>query len=119
LPNDADRDFYDRAHAHLRAASEQLRTAPPGEVSASLMHACARFNAWVSASQRRSPAELRRAYGETIEYFVAEYRKMLVRNLDEYVRNFDQYHGPRETRDGEGLAEAERPADAGRRAGGG
>jgi hypothetical protein len=94
LSQDADHDFYDRAHEHLRVAHEHLGEASQGKVSASLMYACARFNAWVSARHRGSPAELRKAYGETIEYFVAEYRKMLVKNLDDYVRNFDRYNAP-------------------------
>jgi hypothetical protein len=94
LSQDADDDFFDRAHAHLRMANGHLSDASQGRVSASLMYACARFNAWVSANHRESPAELKKAYGETIEYFVAEYRKMLVKNLDDYVHNFDTYKAP-------------------------
>ncbi len=94
MATEADDSFYDRADAHLRVASGHLSDAPQGRVSASLMYACARFNAWVSASHRESPAELKRSYGETIEYFVGEYRKMLVRNLDDYADNFEKYHGP-------------------------
>ena len=90
----ADHDFYDRADEHLRVASDHLSEASQGKVSASLMYACARFNAWVSANHRQSPGELKSAYGETIEYFVAEYRKMLVQNLDDYVDNFKQYNEP-------------------------
>ncbi len=86
-----DGSFYERADAHIRVAAEQLGDVPRGRVSASLMYACARFNVWVGASGQTSPAEVRKAYGETIEYFVAEYRKMLVKNLDDYVENFDQY----------------------------
>jgi hypothetical protein len=94
LSKTADHDFYDRADEHLRVASDHLSEASQGKVSASLMYACARFNAWVSANHRQSPAELKSAYGETIEYFVAEYRKMLVQNLDDYVDNFKQYNEP-------------------------
>jgi hypothetical protein len=94
LSKTADHDFYDRADEHLRVASDHLSEASQGKVSASLMYACARFNAWVSANHRQSPAELKSAYGETIEYFVAEYRKMLVQNLDDYVDNFQQYNEP-------------------------
>jgi hypothetical protein len=90
LSKEADDGFYERADAHLRVASEHLGDASRGRVSASLMFACARFNAWISASHRGSPADLKRAYGETIEYFVAEYRKMLVKNLDDYVENFPE-----------------------------
>ena len=91
MPGEADHEFYDRAQEHLSIASAQLSDAPHGRVSASLMYACARFNAWLGASRSASPEEVRAAYGETIEYFVAEYRKMLVRNLDDYVQNFHEY----------------------------
>lgn len=94
MSKQADDEFFDRADAHLRVASGHLNDASQGRVSASLMYACARFNAWVSASHRESPGDLRNAYGETIEYFVAEYRKMLVKNLDDYVDNFEKYNGP-------------------------
>lgn len=91
MSSDANDEFFDRAHAHLRVAHEHTAEVPRGEVSASLMYACARFNVWVSAANKSSPEELRKAYGKTIEYFVAQYRKMLVQNLDDYVDNFQAY----------------------------
>lgn len=95
MSSDADDQFYDRAQEHLRVASEQLGDVPRGHVSASMMYACARFNVWVSAANKGSPEELRKSYGKTIEYFVAQYRKMLVTNLDDYVDNFHEYaRGP-------------------------
>jgi len=94
LSQEAEREFYDRAQEHLRVANEQLADVPQGEVSASMLYACARFNAWVSASHRESATDLKGAYGETIEYFVAQYRKMLVKNLDDFVQNFGEYVQP-------------------------
>ena len=91
MSSDADDEFYDRAHEHLRVAEEHMADAPRGQVSASLMYACARFNVFVSAASQGSPEELRKSYGKTIEYFIAQYRKMLVKNLDDYVDNFDEY----------------------------
>jgi len=91
LAKQVDDEFYDRADEHIRIATGQLGDVSSGRVSASMMYACARFNVWVGASGRTSPDEVRKAYGETIEYFVAEYRKMLVKNLDDYVENFDRY----------------------------
>jgi Protein of unknown function (DUF3144) len=91
LSKDGNDDFYERAHEHLRVASEQLPGAQRGEVSASMMYACARFNVWLSASRHASASELKDAYGETIQYFIAEYRKMLVKNLDDFVENFGEY----------------------------
>ena len=87
----ADHDFFDRAHEHLRIANEQLNGVSEGQVSASMMYACARFNAWISATNQESARDLKGAYGETIEYFVAQYRKMLVKNLDDFVANFGEY----------------------------
>ena len=91
MSQDADHEFYDRAHEHLRIANEQLAGVSQGQVSASMMYACARFNAWASANCRDSAKDLKGAYGETIEYFVAQYRKMLVKNLDDFVANFSEY----------------------------
>jgi hypothetical protein len=96
LTQDADHEFYDRAQEHLQVANEQLAGVSRGRVSASMLYACARFNAWVSASNRESAGELRSAYGETIEYFVAQYRKMLVKNLDDFVANFNEYSRSRD-----------------------
>lgn len=94
MSSEADDAFFDRAFEHLRIASDHLSDTPQGGVSASLMYACARFNVWERARRHESPGEVRRSYGETIEYFIAEYRKMLVKNLDEYVANFDKYQEP-------------------------
>ena len=99
MSSDADDDFFDRATAHLRVANEHMAEVPRGQVSASLMYACARFNVWVSAANKGSPEELRKAYGKTIEYFVAQYRKMLVKNLDDYVDNFHKYARRSDTTD--------------------
>ncbi len=94
MSRDADHKFYDRAQEHLSVANEQLAEDSQVQVSASMLYACARFNAWVSASNRESAKDLKGAYGETIEYFVAQYRKMLVKNLDDFVANFGEYIQP-------------------------
>jgi len=94
LSQDDDHEFFDRAHEHLRVANEQLTGVSEGQVSASMMYACARFNAWVSAANQDSAKDLKGAYGETIEYFVAQYRRMLVKNLDDFVANFGDYMQP-------------------------
>ncbi len=94
MSQDVDHEFLDRAHEHLRIANEQLTDVSEGQVSASMMYACARFNVWVSAANQESATDLKGAYGETIEYFVAQYRKMLVKNLDDFVANFGEYMQP-------------------------
>jgi hypothetical protein len=62
-----------------------------GKVSASMMYATSRFNAWVGACNCESAGELAAAREQAIEYFVKQYREMLIENLDQYIRNFDVY----------------------------
>ena len=86
-----DPKFFARADAHIQLSNEQVGDSSRGKVSASMMYATARFNAWVSACEFESSSDMANAKAEAIEYFVAEYRKMLGENLDEYIRNFDDY----------------------------
>lgn len=90
-----DDKFYERADAHISLSNGQISDAATnGKVSASMMFATARFNAWISACGWGSAAEMAAAKSETIDYFVAEYRKMLEENMDDYINNFQQYMKP-------------------------
>jgi len=103
LFNTTDPKFYDRADEHIHLSNDQSSEASRGTVSASMMYATARFNAWVSACGFGSGAEMAAAKDETLEYFVTQYRKMLEENLDDYIRNHDRYMkgaGPVEAGDG-------------------
>lgn len=91
MTTNADDDFYNRADAHIHIANEQIEKVDRGKVSASMMYATARFNAWISACKADSGDDLLEGKGEIIEYFVEQYRDMLAENLDDYARNFDKY----------------------------
>ncbi|MCZ4287180.1 DUF3144 domain-containing protein [Marinobacter salarius] len=92
---EVDNEFYERADAHIHLSNDQITTEVGiGKVSASNMYATARFNAWVSACGWNSSEEMAAAKDETLEYFVAEYRKMLMENLDDYIENFESYMRP-------------------------
>jgi hypothetical protein len=93
MSRDADDRFYKRADTHIHVANDQLEEASRGQVSASMMYATARFNAWVSACKASSGADLAGGKDEIIDYFVEQYREMLDENLDDYARNFDKYMG--------------------------
>lgn len=88
---ETDPKFYDRADAHIHLSNEQMSEISRGKVSASMMYATARFNAWVSACGFDNGAEMFAAQAKTLEYFVTEYRKMLEENLADYAKNFDSY----------------------------
>ena len=90
-----DDEFYERADAHIHLSNDQISEPETrGKVSASNMYATARFNAWVSACGWNNGQEMAASKQDTLEYFVAEYRKMLEANLDDYIENFDSYMRP-------------------------
>lgn len=94
MPIDADKAFFDRADAHIHLSNTQTTDADRGSVSASMMFATARFNAWLSASSFQSGEQMAEKRGEAINYFVSQYKMMLQENLDEYINNFERYMQP-------------------------
>ena len=94
MGSDTDKEFFERADAYITLANDQASSVSRGKVSASMMFATARFNAWVSASGTDSAEELASVKDEALQYFLSEYRKMLEENLDEYIENFDKYMKP-------------------------
>jgi hypothetical protein len=92
----SDEGFFKRADAHIDVANAQLGDTSRGKVSASMMYATARFNAWVTACTADSAEDLQNHRDESIDYFVAQYRKMLEENLDDYIANFAKYLSPKE-----------------------
>lgn len=91
MANDVDETFYQRADAHIRLSNDQLDEVATGKVSASMMYALARFNAWVSAHGVQNAGQMKEARSGMVEYFVEQYKQMLEHNLDDYIENFDQY----------------------------
>ena len=94
MSDDLDDKFYDRADAHIHLSNSQRDDVSRGKVSASMMYATARFNAWVSACGPDSGEELAGQRDEAVDYFVKQFRSMLEENLDDYIRNFDSYMKP-------------------------
>lgn len=86
-----DQQFFDRADAHIRLSNEQTLEESAGKVSASMLFASARFAAFITARGHDSSDAMQAKRDEDIEYFVGEYRKMLVDNIDDYIENFDDY----------------------------
>ncbi len=91
MPKDAEPAFYERADAHINLSNAQLQQAAPGEVSASMMYATARFNTSLSAGSFATGAEFAAHRRQSIEYFLREYRLALEEHMDEYIANFEPY----------------------------
>ncbi len=86
-----DDKFFDRADDHIELSNKQLGEMDAGKVSASMMYATARFNAWLTACGFESGNDMRELNEKNIEYFVSEYRKMLSDNMNEYSEKFEEY----------------------------
>ena len=86
-----DDGFWDRADAHINLANSQCTDVGAGKASASLLYAASRFNAFIVASNSSGSADLRNRKAEALEYFTAEFRKMLDENLDDHIDHFDEY----------------------------
>lgn len=91
MSKNIDDNFFKRADAYINLANEQLGSESRGTVSASMMYGVARFNAWVGACDCDSKDEMKAAKQEMVDYFVAEYKRMLEENLDDYINNFDDF----------------------------
>ena len=91
MVQDVDDNFFDRADEHIHLSNDQIEQISSGKVSASMMYATARFNAWVTACGSSDGEQMKDARNDTLEYFVTEFRKMLEENLDDYIENFDRY----------------------------
>ena len=89
---EVDDEFYERADEHINLSNDQIsEKIGKGKVSASHMYSVARFNAWVSACGFKTADEMSSGKDETVDYFVSEYKKMLVENIEDYVNNFEKY----------------------------
>ena len=86
-----DDEFFNRADAHIGLSNQQMKSASRTVVSASMMYATARFNAWSAFIDHASAEGLALDRQEIIDYFVRQYRLMLEENVDEHIRNFEQY----------------------------
>ncbi|MBA4108725.1 MAG: DUF3144 domain-containing protein [Leptothrix sp. (in: Bacteria)] len=86
-----DPTFFDRADSFIHLANEHCANIGRGKVSASLMYSSARFQAWNAATWSESSAEMQTKRDEALNYLVEQYRSMLEENIDDYIKNFEQY----------------------------
>ena len=81
-------EFVKRADAHIFLANDQMNEeVSAGEVSASFMYGMTRFNAWIAAQSFTSKEEMIEGKTEAIDYFVKQYKQMLVEHLDHHIEN--------------------------------
>ncbi len=88
---DKDKEFYEMADAFIAVANGHSGKAEQGKVSATFLYAAARFNTFLVASASSSADEFSSRKDEAVEYFVAEYKKMLEEHFTDYTENYDTY----------------------------
>ena len=87
-----DDQFFDRADAHIKLANEHVTDSiGKGKSSASFLYGASRFNAWVSACTCDSAEEMEKDKESFVNYYLEQYKKNLVENLDDYISNFNKY----------------------------
>ena len=86
-----DSAFWERADAVINLANQQGKHISNDDVSASLLYAAARFNAFIAASKSHDLADLAAHKDEAVQYFTEQYRKMFIENLDDYLENYESY----------------------------
>ena len=78
LSPEEQREFFDMADQFLAVANRLTEDAPVSRISAAMMYATARFNAFLAQTQGLPPGEVD---DDTVRYFRDEYEKMLRENL--------------------------------------
>ena len=86
-----DPTFFDRADSFIALANEHCGDVGRGKVSASLLYASARFQAWTAACWADGASDMKTKRDETVKYFVAQYQSMLEENLDDYLERYEEY----------------------------
>lgn len=86
-----DKDFFKRTDAFIKVANELTTEHDIGKVSASMLYAAARFNAFIVASSAENKDEAEKNKEEAISYFTEQYRSMLLANMNDYIEKYDDY----------------------------
>jgi len=80
-----DKEFYELADEHIALANTRMGQIKPAKVSATMLFAAARFNAFVFAMSSENKAQMELDKEPAIAYFVQEYEKYLRDNIDEHM----------------------------------
>ena len=84
-----DKEFYELADAHIALANTRMGKTKPAKVSATLLFAAARFNAFVISASAENKEQMLLDKESAIAYFMQEYEKNLRENIDEHLARHD------------------------------
>ena len=84
-----DKEFYELADAHISLCNTHMGKVKPAKVSAAMLFAAARFNAFVISASAENKAQMLLDKESAIAYFMQEYEKNLRENIDEHLARYD------------------------------
>lgn len=94
MSNAEESQFWDLVDAFIEKANTACDDADPGVVSAALLNAAARFNAFVVASSSIDRKEFIDEVESAQKYLTGRYAELIRDNLDDYRDNYKVYIRP-------------------------
>lgn len=102
--NKQDEDiFWGLVDQFIENANQACDQADPGIVSAAMLNAVARFNAFIVANESLDKKEFAEEVDSALNYLTGRYRELLREHLDDYRENYTQYIGNKSADDLENL----------------
>ena len=96
MSNTEDDQFWDLVDSFIQKANDSCEELDPGLVSAALLNAAARFNAFVVASSSIDRKEYIDEIESAQKYLTGRYHELVRNNLDDYRDNYKVYIRPDE-----------------------
>ncbi|HWV14522.1 MAG TPA: DUF3144 domain-containing protein [Cellvibrio sp.] len=96
MANDDEKLFWDLVDAFIEKANTACDDVDPGIVSAALLNAAARFNAFVVATSSIDRKEYIDEIESAQKYLTGRYHELVRNNLDDYRDNYTIYIRPDE-----------------------
>lgn len=96
MTNNEDDQFWDLVDAFIEKANVACDDLDPGAVSAALLNAAARFNAFVVASSSINRKEFIEEIESAQKYLTGRYAELVRNNLDDYRENYKIYIGDKD-----------------------
>lgn len=88
---EASKEFWKRADEYIAIANTQAQSDSVGNVGSSLLYAAARFNSFNVAFNVDGQEEMKKHKDEAIKFYMDQFEKMLIENLDDYIANYEKY----------------------------
>jgi len=85
--------FWNMVDQFIEQANQACDQTDPGIVSAAMLNAVARFNAFIVANESLDKKEFAEEVDSALNYLTGRYRELLREHLDDYRDNYTSYIG--------------------------